>query len=87
MKLEQHPDDFQVEEVTSVRPGAAGAFALYRLRKRGWSTPDALAVVRRRWGLAPRQLRDAAGEGGRMGRTGVRGKENPGGGSPGFARG
>jgi tRNA pseudouridine13 synthase len=56
MKLKQHPDDFQVEEVTSVRPGTEGAFALYRLRKRGWSTPDALAVVRRRWGLAPRRL-------------------------------
>ncbi len=48
MKLKQQPDDFQVEEITSVRP-TDGPFALYRLEKRGWSTPDALAALRRRW--------------------------------------
>jgi tRNA pseudouridine13 synthase len=56
MKLKQQPDDFQVEEVTSVRPGPAGPFALYRMEKRGWSTPDALAALRRRWHVEPRQL-------------------------------
>ncbi len=56
MKLRQRPEDFQVEELTDVAPAAAGAFALYRLEKRGWSTPDALAAVRRRWRLEPRRL-------------------------------
>jgi tRNA pseudouridine13 synthase len=55
MKLKQQPEDFQVEERTEVRPGA-GPFALYRLEKKGWTTPDALAVVRRRWRLEPRRL-------------------------------
>jgi tRNA pseudouridine13 synthase len=56
MKIKQHPDDFRVEEVTSVLPGLDGPFALYRLEKRGWSTPDALAAVRRRWRIEPRRL-------------------------------
>src|SRR3954453_1600363 len=55
MKLKQSPDDFQVEELTDVRPGA-GPFALYRLDKSGWSTPDALAAVRRRWQIDLRRL-------------------------------
>jgi tRNA pseudouridine13 synthase len=56
MKLKQSPDDFQVEELTDVAPGPEGAFAFYRLEKRGWSTPDALAAVRRRWKIEPRRL-------------------------------
>ena len=48
MKLKQQPEDFQVEELTDIAPTGQGAFALYRLEKRGWSTPDALAAVRRR---------------------------------------
>jgi tRNA pseudouridine13 synthase len=56
MKLKQRPDDFQVEEVTDVVPTQSGPFALYRLEKTGWSTPDALAAVRRRWGIEPRRL-------------------------------
>jgi tRNA pseudouridine13 synthase len=56
MKLKQEPDDFRVEELTEVRPGPGGAFALYRMDKRGWSTPDALAAVRRRWRVEPRRL-------------------------------
>ncbi len=56
MKLKQRPDDFQVEEVTDVVPAGSGPFALYRLEKTGWSTPDALAAVRRRWGVEPRRL-------------------------------
>jgi tRNA pseudouridine13 synthase len=55
MKLKQQPDDFRVEEITAVRPGE-GSFALYRLEKRGWSTPDALAAVRRRWRIEPRRI-------------------------------
>jgi tRNA pseudouridine13 synthase len=55
MKLKQSPDDFQVEEITDVS-AAAGPFALYRLEKRGWTTPDALAAVQRRWGIEPGRL-------------------------------
>jgi tRNA pseudouridine13 synthase len=55
MKLKQQPDDFQVEEISAISP-SEGPFALYRLEKRGWSTPDALAAVRRRWRVEPRRL-------------------------------
>src|SRR5262249_36406494 len=48
MKLKQRPEDFRVEELTDTRPEAAGQFALYRLDKTGWTTPDALAAIRRR---------------------------------------
>ncbi len=56
MKVKQRPEDFQVEELTDVAPGEHGAFAFYRLQKRGWSTPDALAALRRRWRIEPRRL-------------------------------
>jgi tRNA pseudouridine13 synthase len=56
MKLKQQPEDFYVEERTDVAPAGQGPYALYRLEKRGWSTPDALAAVRRRWRLEPRRL-------------------------------
>jgi tRNA pseudouridine13 synthase len=56
MKLKQLPEDFQVEERTDLRPGTNGAFAFYRMEKRGWSTPDALAAVRRRWKIDVRRL-------------------------------
>lgn len=51
MKLKQKPDDFRVEELTDAVAGDAGEFALYRLDKTGWTTPDALAAIRRRWQL------------------------------------
>jgi tRNA pseudouridine13 synthase len=56
MKLKQEPDDFHVEELTEFRPGTEGPFALYRLEKRGWATPDALSMLRRRWKIEPRRL-------------------------------
>lgn len=56
MKLKQQPDDFRVEEVTDIVPAAAGDYALYRLDKTGWTTPDALQVVRQRWRLDPRRV-------------------------------
>ncbi len=49
MKVKQRPEDFQVEELTDLVPAGTGPFAFYRLEKCGWSTPDALAAVRRRW--------------------------------------
>ncbi|QJW92605.1 tRNA pseudouridine(13) synthase TruD [Frigoriglobus tundricola] len=56
MKLKQRPDDFRVEELTDAVAGPEGEFALYRLDKTGWTTPDALAAVRRRWQIDPRRL-------------------------------
>ncbi len=56
MKLKQQPDDFQVEEITRVVAGVEGPFGFYRLEKRGWTTPDAIAVVRKRWGIDPRRI-------------------------------
>ncbi len=55
MKLKQTPDDFQVEELTAIVP-TDGPFALYRLNKRGYTTPDALAVVRERWRIEPNRV-------------------------------
>jgi tRNA pseudouridine13 synthase len=51
LKLKQQPEDFQVEELTEVVPGTEGPFAFYCLDKRGWTTPDALQAIRRRWRL------------------------------------
>ena len=51
MKLKQSPADFRVEELTDLAGGAAGEFSLYRLTKTGWTTPDAINKVRRRWSL------------------------------------
>lgn len=56
MKLKQSPDDFVVEELTAVTPGPSGEFAFYRLDKTGWTTPDAVAAVRRRWDLDARRV-------------------------------
>ncbi|MFO0799124.1 MAG: tRNA pseudouridine(13) synthase TruD [Gemmataceae bacterium] len=55
MKLKQTPDDFRVEELTELVPGG-GEFALYRLDKTGWTTPDAVSAVRRRWQLDARRV-------------------------------
>jgi tRNA pseudouridine13 synthase len=51
VKLKQHPEDFQVEELTDVTPGDQGPFAFYRMTKKGWATPDAIQAIRRRWHL------------------------------------
>jgi tRNA pseudouridine13 synthase len=55
MKLKQQPEDFRVEELTDVRVGQ-GNFAFYRLEKKGWTTPDALQAVRRRWKITHQRL-------------------------------
>ncbi|MFO0939088.1 MAG: tRNA pseudouridine(13) synthase TruD, partial [Gemmataceae bacterium] len=50
MKVKQSPEDFRVDELTDVSPSShEGDFAFYRLDKTGWTTPDALAAVRRLW--------------------------------------
>lgn len=55
MKVKQQPDDFQVEEITTIAP-SEGPYALYRMEKSGWSTPDALAALRRRWRVEARRV-------------------------------
>jgi tRNA pseudouridine13 synthase len=54
--IKQQPEDFLVEELTDVVPGEQGVFAFYRMEKSGWSTPDALAALRRRWQIDLRRL-------------------------------
>src|SRR4051812_9351170 len=60
MKLRQRPEDFRVEEFPSVTPTPPGTpggpFAFYRLDKRGWTPPDALNALRRRWKVDFRRL-------------------------------
>ena len=56
MKLKQKPEDFHVEEITRSAPEQSGGFAFYRLVKTGWTTPDALATIRRRWRIDHRRL-------------------------------
>ncbi len=56
MKLKQQPEDFHVTELTEVVPGDVGDYALFRLDKTGWTTPDALQVVRTRWQLDGRRI-------------------------------
>ena len=56
MKLKQRPEDFRVKEVTAAVAGDTGDFAFYRLDKTGWTTPDALAAVRRRWKIDFRRI-------------------------------
>jgi tRNA pseudouridine13 synthase len=56
MNAKQSPEDFRVEERCGVTPSSDGDYAMYRLEKRGWTTPDALAAVRRRWRIDPWRL-------------------------------
>lgn len=51
MKVKSRPDDFQVEELPTVRPQKAGRFRFYRLTKQGMGTPEVLEQIRRRWNL------------------------------------
>ena len=56
MKLKQTAGDFVVVELTHIRPERDGPFAFYRLKKTGWTTPDALQQVCRTWNLEWQQL-------------------------------
>ncbi len=56
MKIKQQPEDFQVEELTQRQATDQGPFGFYRLEKSGWTTPDAVLVIRRRWRLEPRRF-------------------------------
>lgn len=56
MKVKQQPDDFQVTELTEVVSQPHGRFAFYRLEKQGWTTPDAVHAICRRWRFEPQML-------------------------------
>lgn len=56
MKLKQSPDDFRVEELSAVLPTSEGRFSFYRLEKTGWTTPDAIQAIRRRWQIDWRRV-------------------------------
>ena len=47
------PEDFRVEEVSRLEPGAEGEFSLYRLSKSGIGTPEAVRFLTRAWRLRP----------------------------------
>ncbi len=55
MKIKQRPEDFQVEELAELATDG-GDYAFYRLEKTGWTTPDALAIIRRRWNVDHRRI-------------------------------
>ncbi len=56
VKIKCTPDDFRVEELSSVRFGASGPFALYRLAKSGLGTMEAVERVKRRWDIAQKRV-------------------------------
>ena len=56
MKLKCTPKDFQVEELTSVKPSAQGRYNLYRLTKRGLGTIEAIEAICRRWNLSSQRV-------------------------------
>lgn len=56
MKVKQLPDDFVVEEEARLRPSDRGPFALYRLRKQGVGTLEALRALRRAWKVPGRAV-------------------------------
>ena len=56
VKVKRLPEDFCVEELTDLTPARGGTFALYRLRKTGLGTLEAIEAVQRRWELHRRRL-------------------------------
>ncbi|MCZ6786008.1 MAG: tRNA pseudouridine(13) synthase TruD [Planctomycetota bacterium] len=56
MKVKQRPQDFRVEEKSSLSGGSEGEFALYRLEKSGLGTVEAIALVVRSWQLVRRDV-------------------------------
>ncbi|MGC8640086.1 MAG: tRNA pseudouridine(13) synthase TruD [Isosphaeraceae bacterium] len=56
MKVKRLPEDFQVEELSTVGEANRGRHTLYRLTKRGLGTLEAVEIICRRWNLAGRQV-------------------------------
>jgi tRNA pseudouridine13 synthase len=57
MKLKSKPDDFFVEELSSITPAASGPIPYYRLEKRSLSTPDAIQNICQAWRIDPKRVR------------------------------
>lgn len=55
MKLKRLPEDFQVEELSSVTP-TSGPFALYQLTKQSIGTPEVINSVVDRWKIPRRRI-------------------------------
>lgn len=56
MKVKQVPSDFVVDERARLRAGDRGEHAVYRLRKQGVGTLEALRAVRRIWKVPARDV-------------------------------
>lgn len=56
--IKRLPDDFQVDEITSLQPGG-GEFSLYRLSKRSLTTLEAVERIARSWNLPPAAIQYA----------------------------
>ena len=56
MKLKCTPQDFQVEELTSVKPSARGRYNFYCLTKCGLGTIEAIEAICRRWNLSSHRV-------------------------------
>ncbi|MEW4486958.1 tRNA pseudouridine(13) synthase TruD [Thalassoglobus sp. JC818] len=59
MKLRCHPSDFCVDECNSLAVGRTGSFAVYRLKKSGWTTLDVLQKLARDLKLDRRRIHHA----------------------------
>ncbi|HQZ67425.1 MAG TPA: tRNA pseudouridine(13) synthase TruD, partial [Planctomycetaceae bacterium] len=55
MKLRRLPEDFRVEELTSIA-ASNGAFALYRLTKTSIGTPEAISAIVERWKVQRKRI-------------------------------
>ncbi len=51
MKVKSVPEDFVVNEISHIEPGASGRYGLYILEKKGWNTSDLLKGIASRAGL------------------------------------
>ena len=56
MKVKQVPDDFLVDEKSSIRATNEGRYAVYRLKKNGMGTLEALRAISRAWKTPSRVL-------------------------------
>ncbi len=56
MKVKQVPDDFLVDEKSSIRATNEGRFSVYRLKKTGLGTLEALRAISRAWKMPSRTL-------------------------------
>ncbi|TWT46376.1 tRNA pseudouridine synthase D [Thalassoglobus neptunius] len=59
MKLRCHPSDFCVDERNSLSVGRSGSFAVYRLKKSGWTTLDVLQKLARDLKINRRRIHHA----------------------------